>query len=61
MSEPAGPLVRVACNCASAGLLIGSCAYLLFGSNKGLGIFMVVVAAVLSRVLILNIAERHDR
>jgi len=55
------PAVRIACYWSSAVMLAGAGAYLLFGSNKGLGIFLVLIAAVLARVLVLNIAERHDR
>ena len=38
----------------------GAGAYLLFGQDKGLGIFLVLVAAVFARILVLNIGERID-
>ena len=48
---------RAICYTLSACLLVGAGAYLLRGDDKGLGIFFVLIAAVLCRVLILNIAE----
>ncbi len=41
----------------AAVLLGGAGAYLMFSANKGLGIFFVLMAAVLSRVLVLNVPE----
>ncbi|MCP3903669.1 MAG: hypothetical protein GY715_08550 [Planctomycetes bacterium] len=59
--ERSRPAVRFVCYAISAVLLAGAGAFLLFGNDKGLGIFFVLIAAVLSRVLVLNIAERDAR
>jgi hypothetical protein len=48
---------RILCYITGAMLLVGAGAYLILGEHPGLGIFMVLVAAVLNRVLILNLAE----
>jgi hypothetical protein len=39
-------------------LVGGAGLYLILGSDKGLGIFLVLIAAIVSRVLVINIAER---
>ena len=49
--------VRSACYILAALLLGGAGAYLIFGRDKGTGIFAVLIAAILCRVLVLNIAE----
>ena len=51
--------VKPLCYLISALLLAGAGAYLILGEDKGLGIFAVLIAAILSRVLVLNIAERR--
>ncbi len=58
LSDPQRRLLALACLVLSAALLGGAGAFLIFGRDKGLGIFLVLMAAVLSRVLVLNIAER---
>lgn len=50
--------VRIACYLVTLAMFIGAGGYLLFGRHKGVGIFLVLLTAVLSRVLILNIAEQ---
>ena len=50
---------KAVCYTISALALGGAGAYLLFGENDGLGIASVLLAAVVSRVLVLNIAEQH--
>jgi len=52
-------LLRPVCYISSAAALGGAGSYLLFGSNKGLGILLVLTAAILCRILILEIAERE--
>jgi hypothetical protein len=47
-------------NVIGALALGGAGAYLMFGSNKGLGIFLVLVAAILCRILILGPGDTHD-
>jgi len=51
------PFVRPACYILAALLLGGAGAYLMFGEDKATGIFAVLIAAILCRVLVLNIAE----
>lgn len=48
---------RIVCYVTGAAMLGGAGAYLIFGEDQGLGIFFVLVAAILNRVLILNLAE----
>jgi hypothetical protein len=52
---------RIVCYVTGAALLGGAGAYMIFGEDTGLGIFFVLVAAVLNRVLILNLAESKFR
>ncbi|UCD75195.1 MAG: hypothetical protein JSV91_15600 [Phycisphaerales bacterium] len=49
-------MIRVGCYILSALMLIGACAYTIYGADRGLGIFFILFAVVLSRVLIINIA-----
>ncbi len=51
-------LLHLICYIVSACALAGSAAYVIWGEEKWLGIVGVLVAAVLSRVLILNIVHR---
>ena len=46
------------CYIVSACALAAACAHMIFGTDRVLGIFLVIVAVILARVLILNIAER---
>jgi hypothetical protein len=39
---------------AAAGLMAGAGGYLIFGDDKGMGIFAVLVAAVIARLLVLS-------
>jgi len=39
----------------------GAGAYLLFGSAKWIGIFAVLMAAILARVLVINVPEALER
>ncbi len=48
--------VRILCYITSAAALLGAAAYLARGEDKGLGVFLVLIAVVISRILILNIA-----
>lgn len=59
MSERiARPTVALLCRGAALATFGGAAAYLLFGADKALGIFVVLVAAIVSRILILDVAER---
>jgi hypothetical protein len=49
--------LRWLCYAAGAASLIGAGAFLLLGDDPGLGIFLVLLAALLNRWLILNLAE----
>ena len=49
-------MIRKGCYILSALMLIGACAYTIYGPHRGLGIFFILIAVVLSRVLIINIA-----
>ena len=50
------------CYVLSALALIAATGHMIYGTDKVLGIFLVIVAVILARVLVLNIAERlHDR
>jgi hypothetical protein len=53
-------VIRYTCNVVAALLLGGAGAYLLFGADKGLGIFLVLGAAVTCRVLVISIPEALD-
>jgi hypothetical protein len=54
-------VIRAVCYTASALCLGGAGAYFLYGSDKGLAIFLILIAAIVCRVLILNVAEREPR
>ena len=58
-------MLRIGCYILAALLLGGAGAYLIWGQDKGLGIFFVLIAAVLCRVLIINVVghleDRSDR
>lgn len=49
-------VIRISCYLASAAALLGAAGYLARGDDKGLGVFLVLIAVILSRVLILNVA-----
>ena len=49
-------LIRAGCYILSALMLIGACAYTIYGEDRGTGIFLILFAVVLSRVLVINIA-----
>lgn len=49
-------LIRIVCYVVSALLLIGACAFTIYGPDRGLGIFFILFAAVISRVLVINVA-----
>ena len=53
-------MLKVLCYVVSALALGGAGAYLIWGQDRGLGVFAVLFAAILCRVLILNVAERFD-
>ena len=57
--------ISLACLVLAAVLLIGAGAYLVLGTDKGLGIFLVLIAAILCRPLVLDIpaslARRDER
>lgn len=52
---------RIVCYVTGAIALGGAGAYLIFGKNDGLGILFVLIAAILNRVLILDLAETRFR
>jgi len=54
-------VIKALCYTTSALCLGGAGAYFIYGSDKGLAIFLVLVAAILCRVLILDIAEGKPR
>jgi hypothetical protein len=56
MANDRSRLKIAACYLVGAVLLGGALLYVLFGNNKGLGIFFVLVAAILCRVLVINLA-----
>lgn len=49
-------LIRILCYVISAAALLTAAGYLARGQDKALGVFLVLIAAVVSRVLVLNIA-----
>ena len=51
---------RWVCYGTSALLVAGAGAFLIFADDKGLGIFLVLVAATIARMLSINVAERTD-
>ena len=53
-------MLHTVCYLVSAVALVGAGAYVIFGEQKALGILAVLIAAVLSRVLILNIVHQKD-
>ncbi|MCA9290323.1 MAG: hypothetical protein KDA25_04285 [Phycisphaerales bacterium] len=52
--------VRLWCNVIAAIVFAGAGAYLLLGADKGNGILGLLLAAMIARVLVLNVAERFD-
>jgi len=48
--------IRILCYVVSAAALLTAAGYLARGDDKGLGVFLVLLAAVISRVLVLNVA-----
>lgn len=54
------PLIHILCYAISAAALIGSVLYVIYGEHTGLGILSVLIAAVLSRMLILNVVYRKS-
>jgi hypothetical protein len=51
----------VGCYILATLLMGGAGLYLIFGRDKGLGIFCVLFAAVLCRVLVINVPELLER
>lgn len=47
---------RILCYAVSAAALLAAAGYLARGQDKALGVFLVLIAVILARVLILNIA-----
>ena len=48
-------LLHALCNIVGAAALIGSGAYVILGSNKGIGVFAVIVSVILCRVLVVDV------
>jgi len=48
--------INILCYLTSAAAILGAATYLALGSDKGLGVFFVLLAVIIARVLILNIA-----
>lgn len=40
--------------------MLGAGGYLMLGANKGLGILLLIVAVIISRVLLLDVAPRDS-
>ncbi len=54
-------MIRIGSYILATLLLGGAGAYLMFGHDKGLGIFFVLMAAVLCRVLVINVPDWLNR
>ena len=54
-------MIQTVCWVTAAGLMAAAGAYLLLGTDKGLGIFLVLVAAILARILVINVPEHLER
>lgn len=54
------PIVPILCYAVSAAALIGSVMYTIYGEHTWIGILGVLIAAVLSRVLILNVVYKKS-
>jgi hypothetical protein len=50
-------VIRWICHLVAALLVGGAGTYLVLGRDKGLGIFLVLVAVIVARVLVINIAD----
>ena len=46
------------CYILAAMAMIGATAYMIYGTDKALGILLVIVAVIMARVLVLTVAER---
>jgi hypothetical protein len=53
-------VIRWVCHVVAAMLVGAAALYLLFGQDKGLGIFLVLVAAIVARVLVINVADELE-
>ncbi len=53
-------LLHAACWTAGAIGFTSAGGYLIFGSDKGLGIFLVIIATITCRFLLLDLAPRFD-
>jgi hypothetical protein len=61
VSSERGKLVKSACYILATLLVGGAGVFLIFHPDKGLGIFAVLFAAVLCRVLVINVPELLER
>lgn len=52
--------VQFLCYGVSFCAMLGAGGYLMLGTNKGLGILLLIVAVIISRVLLLDVASRDS-